>query len=329
MDIIEEVIACLQLQSTVFCRMTLSGRWGFAKDALPGVPFHIVMAGQALIEKKASGEHIWLRPGDMAIFPGGDAHNLLYDRDAPALPFKSVLASFGASPWRPGMRFQTRTLHIGDGTLERTVLISGIFYFGERRYNPLLQGLPEVMLFKGDQSCGAQATMGAAVALLDAELQNTSPGQMTVAGRLSDVILIYALRAWLETGAKNGHPGLLRGLADANIGRVLQAIHQRPSARWSLSDMAAQAGQSRSRFAAHFKTLMGTSPMAYVTDWRMRQAAQSLQQSASSTATIAQQTGYGSEVTFSKAFSKWAGCSPARYRKSGDPIIRHSAGAED
>jgi len=42
MTIVDDVLDGLRLDSSAFCRMRLSGDWGFAKDALSGEPFHLM-----------------------------------------------------------------------------------------------------------------------------------------------------------------------------------------------------------------------------------------------------------------------------------------------
>lgn len=43
MALMDDLLEGLRLRSTVSSRMTLSGDWGYAKDALEGAPFHLVL----------------------------------------------------------------------------------------------------------------------------------------------------------------------------------------------------------------------------------------------------------------------------------------------
>lgn len=316
MDVIEDVLGNLHLRSSVFCRMALAAGWGFSKDPLAGVPFHIVISGQAVITGGTVGETYRMAQGDIAILPGGDAHELLHHEHACRVPFSDVLNTIGVPPWQPGHHFETRAFHYGqESDAAGTVIISGVFHFGDRSYTPLLSGLPKVLLLRQDNAGPEQHALAQIVSLLDREISSDHTGRGTVSAHLTDILFIYALRAWLATDARSGAPGLLRGLADRYIASVLQEVHQRPEARWSLDAMAATAGQSRSRFAEHFRTVMGMPPLTYVTDWRMRQAARRLLISGSRLASISELAGYRSEASFSKAFQKWAGCTPARFRR--------------
>ncbi|MGJ4802469.1 AraC family transcriptional regulator [Luteimonas sp. SDU82] len=51
------------------------------------------------------------------------------------------------------------------------------------------------------------------------------------------------------------------------LAKALSVLHARSGEPCPLERLAAQAGMSRSAFAAVFKHTMGTTPAAYVLDW--------------------------------------------------------------
>jgi hypothetical protein len=53
--------------------------------------------------------------------------------------------------------------------------------------------------------------------------------------------------------SKNYNVGLLSGLGDSKLSRVLIAIHEKPEHNWTLDRLASIAGMSRAKFAAHFR----------------------------------------------------------------------------
>jgi len=77
--------------------------------------------------------------------------------------------------------------------------------------------------------------------------------------------------------------------------------------------MAERAGMSRSTFSLKFKETVGTSPMEYLTNWRMILAGNKLTNSNDSVSMIAEAMGYESESAFSTAFKRVIGCSPRQY----------------
>jgi AraC-like DNA-binding protein len=108
----------------------------------------------------------------------------------------------------------------------------------------------------------------------------------------------------------------LSALADPHMARALQALHGDPARRWTVADLAHEAGQSRSAFAARFKSLLGEAPLEYLTGWRMRLAAASLRTTRASVPEIAQRVGYSTDSAMSAAFRRVHGMSPARYRNA-------------
>jgi AraC-like DNA-binding protein len=69
---------------------------------------------------------------------------------------------------------------------------------------------------------------------------------------------------------------------------------------------------SRARFAANFKTIVGTTPLDYLTDWRLS-IAQTLIRQGKPLKSIAAQVGYQSTAAFSRVFTKRVGATPAEW----------------
>jgi AraC-like DNA-binding protein len=72
---------------------------------------------------------------------------------------------------------------------------------------------------------------------------------------------------------------------------------------------------SRSAFADRFKTLVGETPMHYLTRWRMHLAAHQLRSEGLGVREAAGRVGYQSTATFSKAFKRHLGEAPTAYRR--------------
>jgi AraC-like DNA-binding protein len=125
-------------------------------------------------------------------------------------------------------------------------------------------------------------------------------------------MLVQALRLHLAEGPKGG-VGWLFALADKQMAAAINAMHGDPAYRWTLQELAARAGMSRSSFALKFKETVGASPMDYLTRWRMLLAADRLANSSDSISAIALSLGYESESAFSTAFKRVMGCSPRQY----------------
>ena len=75
-------------------------------------------------------------------------------------------------------------------------------------------------------------------------------------------------------------------------------------------------GLSRSVLTERFARYLGQAPMAYLTDWRLELAAESLRTTSRSVLQIAGEVGYDSEAAFNRAFKRRFAAPPARYRRN-------------
>ncbi|MPY32774.1 helix-turn-helix transcriptional regulator [Streptomyces adustus] len=108
----------------------------------------------------------------------------------------------------------------------------------------------------------------------------------------------------------------MTALADPAIGTALSLMHQFPAHVWTVAELAAKSGMSRSHFAARFNELVGTPPLEYLATWRIRSAARELRTGNRTISSIASQYGYGLESAFSHAFKRVIELAPGCYRDS-------------
>ena len=109
--------------------------------------------------------------------------------------------------------------------------------------------------------------------------------------------------------------GWLAGLRDRFVGKALALMHARPEHAWSIDELRAQVGMSRSALAQRFTDLVGQPPMQYLTRWRLTVAAQRLRREPTSLDRIAEHVGYESQAAFNRAFKREFGITPARWRR--------------
>jgi AraC-like DNA-binding protein len=76
----------------------------------------------------------------------------------------------------------------------------------------------------------------------------------------------------------------------------------------------AQVAVSRATLARRFSTLVGQTPLAYLTNWRMELAAHRLRYTDDPIGPIAHTVGYTSEYAFNRAFTRIRGLPPGRFR---------------
>ena len=68
--------------------------------------------------------------------------------------------------------------------------------------------------------------------------------------------------------------------------------------------------------AERFQQLVGTSPIQYLTQWRMLLAANMLSRGNAPLSRIAEDVGYRTDTAFSRAFRREYGAPPAAWRRS-------------
>jgi len=93
-------------------------------------------------------------------------------------------------------------------------------------------------------------------------------------------------------------------------------MHEHSAKPWTLGWLAREIGVSRTVLAVRFRTLVGASPIAYLTRWRMLQAARLLREPGAAIAEVAGKVGYTSEAAFAKAFKRTLERTPGQVRRS-------------
>lgn len=192
-----------------------------------------------------------------------------------------------------------------DATDEASLICASV-QFGAEFGNSLVHGLPPLLVVP----LAAVPTMHRVLELMFEEAFESHRGRSAALDRLSELTFIHLLRHALDAGLM--HSGELAGLSDPKLSRAMLAIHEAPQRPWQLEDLAALAGMSRSRFAAHFMGVVGTPPGEYLTNWRLGLAQEMLLRGKQVKA-IAEHVGYGSPNAFSRAFVVRMGVSPREW----------------
>jgi AraC-like DNA-binding protein len=112
-----------------------------------------------------------------------------------------------------------------------------------------------------------------------------------------------------------GDTGWLGALSDARISRALRAIHDEPSRRWTVADLASVARMSRSSFAERFSALVNEAPLSCQSRWRLALALNLLRRPNARVGEVARRVGYDSDAAFGRAFKAQYGVSPIHAAK--------------
>ncbi len=292
----------VRMRGTFYCRAELTHPWALRMPAVAeAVSFHVLTAGTCWLRVPGHAP-VELRAGELALVPHGRGHELL------SAPGEGPSRRVDRLP-QDYLTEHYSVLHHGGGG-PATQLVCGVVGFDEPVARELLRALPPVLLAGEDGGSTVRDT----VRLMAEELSRPRPGGEVVATRLADILVVQAIRGWLQhdPGAREGW---LRALDDERIGRALEAVHAEPGRSWTLEQLARTAAMSRSSFATRFTALVGEAPMAYVTRWRMLLAQTRLTREDTTVAALAAELGYRSEAAFSRAFTRTVGRTPGAVRR--------------
>ncbi len=286
-------------------RTEVHAPWGLRFRAITGATFHVVLEGGCWLLSE-SAEPLALGSGDVVFLRRGSAHALA---DDPATPLVDFAPRQGEVPSTIG---QVRV----DGPGPRAVLLCGAYRLGNARPHPLMRELPDVVHLPARSY--RHRALHHLIELIGDELHEPQPGRDGIVPALVDAMLLYILRAWIgrRTAPGQSERGWAGALTDPAVGAALQDIHAAPARDWTVAELAARGGMSRSAFAHRFTTLVGEPPLTYLTWWRMTLAGRLLQESDAPLSAIAQRVGYTSEFAFAKAFKRQYGQAPGRYRRA-------------
>ncbi len=291
-DILSQILERLCLQGNVYCRSSLGRPWQLQFEAHDCMVFHAVEHGKALLELE--GNTLLLEKGDFVLLPHGQAHRISHPKQ-----------TLGARVPRIQMgQVNPCRNEIWTNAKPETILLCGTLYLAYSQQHLLLPNLPEIL------HVPRQTWLDALLYPMALEASAARLGASTILKRLSDVLFVQVIRHHLESQAPTQTQGWLAGMRNQNIARALEAIHAHPAEAWTVASLAEQALLSRSTFASRFNTLVGESPLEYLTRWRMTLASDWLQEPKAKLLDIANRSGYLSEVAFHRAYKRITGRTP-------------------
>jgi AraC-like DNA-binding protein len=310
---IGEALRFVQMAGVFYCPSELSEPWGLELPPMPGcVWFHAVVEGTLGLE--VDGTALVARAGDLVLVPHGAGHRA---RGVLAAPTPSV--------------FELPHDHVNDhyavlrhgGGGEVTRLVCGGIRFDHPAARQLIEALPPIIHLEAATTTRTD-WLRATLELMGEETRHARPGSEAVISRLCDIIVIQAIRTWIDRdpAAQTGWLGALR---DEQIGAAIAAVHSDPARHWTVASLAEEVAMSRSAFAARFSELVGEPAMRYVTRWRMHVALHLLETGDAGVAEVSSLVGYESEAAFSRAFKRMMGHPPSSSR-AADRANRFSAG---
>ncbi|MFT7648762.1 MAG: AraC-like DNA-binding protein [Candidatus Poriferisodalaceae bacterium] len=307
-----EALRFVQMSGIFYCPSELTEPWGLRLPPMADcVWFHAVTEGTCNIE--VEGETKVVEAGDLVLIPHGTGHRAWGTEEA-ATP-----EVFGL-PHEYFSETYALLTHGGGGS--RSHLVCGGIRFEHPAAGYLVASLPAVIHIEASQSTRSD-WMQATLELMAEETRNVRPGSEAVISRLCDIVVIQAIRNWIEN-APEAQIGWLGALRDEQIGAVIAEIHANPQTQWTVAALADVASMSRSAFAARFSELVGEPAMRYVTRWRMHVALELLRTGDLTVAVAAGRVGYDSEAAFSRTFKRIIGTTPRLARRNDASLPAHN-----
>ncbi len=306
MDILDDILSTLDLKGVLYFRTDFSEPWGVTVPDYEQVArFHLVIQGRCWIQVKDQ-DPIELGPGDLVLIPRGSEHIISDTPVDSAPPLETILQDLNYDG--------NGVLALGESTPHAsTQLVCGHFSFRHGADHPLLRALPDCMI--------TSAAMRMQRPLLDETLRLISRrifvdelGSTASVTRLSEIVFIELLRFDIDQSPQM--QAVLEAFGDPKIRKSLQLIHRSPDRHWTVESLASEVAMSRSRFANRFSALLGTGPMAYLSEWRLQKSLALLQGSRMNVQQIADQLGYRSASAFTRAFSGKFGIPPTIFRQT-------------
>ena len=333
MDVLSDVLRAVRLCGSVFFTAEFSSPWALespnpdllARIVMPQAEhvslFHILMEGQCLVE--CDMRRVRMESGDVVVFPHGQSHTMRSDEDAQTTRLDRVL-SHPAPDALPQVSF--------GGGGRRARFICGYLNCNQR-FAPFFDALPAILVVRRRTNYTAVEAIEGADREPAAVPQESStwlattlkftikeataarPGNAAMLARLTELMYVEIVREYMQQ-LNTRERGWLAALKDPHVGKALRLLHAEPTRQWTVDMLAHEVATSRSALAQRFTSLIGESPMKYLSGWRMHIAKQMLRDRTDNIQSIAERIGYDSEPAFNRAFKKATGCPPARWRRA-------------
>jgi len=294
-DPFSDVIALLRPRTVFSKGISGAGAWGVRYSDFGQPSFCAVLEGSCRLAVDGQ-DPVTLAAGDFVLLPATPGFTMSGFEpvnpkrvDPKVTPAPAGEVRHGTRGGRPDVR-----------------ILGGYFVFDSPDASLLLSLLPALIHVRGVER------LSVLVRLVGEESSERRSGRDLVLTRLVELLLIEALRS---TSSDAAPPGLLRGLADAQLAPAMRQMHGQLARSWTVAQLAKRAGLSRSAFFERFARTVGIAPMEYLLAWRMAVAKDLLLHRDLDLTTVAERVGYSSASTFSTAFSRHVGQSPSRYAR--------------
>ncbi|MDF3819766.1 AraC family transcriptional regulator [Leptospira sp. 96542] len=291
MDLLSDIIAQSGWKHDLLAKEHIYQSFGFYFPCERSGGFHIVTQGSCFV--RAKGILLELKKGDLLFITRGIHHELISDEKAKVVGLE---------------RFKSRIKNQKQKNNPITTFVSVRYEIPAGPMHPLFMEIPDIIHLPFEE-VEAHHALTNVVLILSQEL-DLNLGSDLIVQRLTDILLYYLLRIWLEKN-KSKSPGWIQTFHDKTIMNALERIHSNIQFEWTIDSLARTLGISRANLASRFKEVLGVPPMEYLTKLRMEKATHLYANEKMGLEEIAQKVGYSSAFSFSKAFKRIYGHAPS------------------
>lgn len=293
-SLFEWLLDSLELEADLFHVGRYCGGWQATTHGLARASFHLVVQGQCWL-------HVQGAPAAFRLLKG-DAVFLLRD-----IPYRlSGESSREQADCQPKQDMQGLALEAEEGV----GLVCGFFQFRSGLSSLIIEALPDHLILRGDNP--AVASAGKVFELILDECRRADGPSRLMLEKLSQVLFLHVLRQQADQGTTL--KGLVALARSAPFEVLLERMIQQPQHPWTLEDMAALVGMSRSAFFNRFSEVAGQSPGQVLQALRIHKACRLLRDNRS-VAEVADAVGYQSVAAFTRLFKRVTGIQPGAYRR--------------
>ena len=304
-DALSAALTGLTFGGWVVCLSDLSAPWGVS---LPGGRLgaaHIVLSGRCFVTMAGSGARVELNEDELVFLPADRVHKVSDAPDTEAIEASQIAGLQIADSF-------ALSLALGGGG-EKTRILTISFSTGSDLHTQIFAGLPELIKLSLN-SVSNQAQLRATLQAIEVEMATAHPGYLAILRRLAEIFFVQLMRAVSLSDVSDR--GWLFALSDPRLQKALGLMHNQFARPWRLADLARACGMSRTSFCDRFTEKVGVPPMTYLNRVRMSEATQRLKSPGARIADVAEQVGYASAASFSRAYRDIVGSSPSEVSRS-------------
>ncbi|MDI3101560.1 AraC family transcriptional regulator [Streptomyces rochei] len=300
MDVLAEALRMSGARGALGALLRAGGTWGLWLESAPEAALHVVSRGRMWLHVPGKSR-LEVQAGDAVLVSPGTAHGIAGGSSTTMSPCDRKATAQALTDGSP--------LRLGSTPTQTEVLV---LRYGQdpEVSTPVLTSLVRPMHITSRENTQLRNTID----LLTAELALPQIGTTAAVNSIVDLLLIQFIRVWLARHPEEQSGSWLGAMRDPIVRDALACVHARPERPWTTHTLAAATAVSRTTLSRHFRSALGQTPGAYVTQWRMDLASVRLRDTDEPVESISGAVGYASPHAFSRAFRRYRGMPPGEYR---------------